>query len=75
MGSQEVWDSGIVCRRKEANREALDGGTSFFSASLPSSWMSQDEQLSHPSPLTRTSFETVSPNTASFAVSLPGTQI
>lgn len=29
MGSQEVWDSGIVCRRKEANREALDGGTSF----------------------------------------------
>lgn len=66
MGSQELWDSGIVCQSKEANRETLDGGTSFLSTSPLSFWLSEGEWLFHPSPLTQRSFETASPKPHSF---------
>lgn len=48
MINGQVWDLGIACWRKEANGEAPEGGRSFLSASLPSSWPSWSEQLSLP---------------------------
>lgn len=63
-----------ACWRIEANGEAFEGGTSFLSVPLPSSWSQVSISLYRPSPLTRTAFVTVSPNTPSFAVGLPGTQ-